>query len=162
MKKPILVLLGIGLLGVIVCVALGVMPGVVSKRSAENVVFSDVGRYESPQGTQVVTVSREEGGTVQMAVTNSYGGGGSMKAIHANSAWFMCFDADDRLWVYLPDQNPRYCHCWYADKKGSGVRTAGELGGWQGIPEAFLARLPEPAKATYTMSQTAAELPTTR
>jgi hypothetical protein len=84
-KKPILALLGLGLLGLVI----RAIPDVAPKRSAENTVFSEVGRHESPHGAQVVNVSRENDGALKIAVTSSYGGGGSMTAIQASSDWFM-------------------------------------------------------------------------
>lgn len=61
----------------------------------------------------------------------------------------MCWDATDRLWTYLPDEDQQYCRYWYTTDHGTGECRVGETGGWDGIPENFLARLPDKVKATY-------------
>lgn len=154
MKKPIVIAICVGL----VCLAIIAIPVGHPKRVAENTVIDEAGIYESPRGTQIVNVSREDGGRLKIAVAWRKGGGGATTPFQANSDWFMCFDSDDRLWTYVPEQDRHLCHCWYTTDKSSGTLTAGELGGWQGVPQSFLARLPESAKATYAKAQTASEL----
>lgn len=152
-KKSIFVLFGIGLL----CIVYLAIARAVPARSVENIVLSQTGRYVSPQGSQVVDVSWNEDGKLKIDMKNLLCGNGAMMTFQPNPSWFMCFDATDRLWVYLPD-DPKCCQCWYANEKGSGILRPGELGGWQGIPDAFLNRLPAAAKATYTMAHTAKEI----
>jgi hypothetical protein len=156
-KKSIFVVLGIGLL----CMTYFALKRAAPTRSLENIVLSQTGRYLSPQGSQVVDVSLNKDGKLKIDMKSLSCGNGSLTTFQSNSDWFMCFDATDRLWLYHPD-DPKYCHCWYTNERGSGILRPGEVGGWQGIPDAFLARLPAAAKVTYTMAQTAQEFPAKR
>ena len=149
MKKLIGAILGIAL----VCMVCLVVRDAQPKRIAVNVVISDAGRYFSPSGKQIVDISRQENGTLKFFVSNSVdgrSGSGPATPFQAKSAWFMSWDSTDRLWTYVPDQDRQYCRYWYTNERGSGSCLVGEGGGWEGIPDSFVAHLPETAKATYT------------
>jgi len=61
----------------------------------------------------------------------------------------MCWDSEDRLWAYVPEQDNQSCTTWFSNENEFGLGHAGEVCGWEGIPHAFLARLPETVKAKY-------------
>jgi hypothetical protein len=127
------------------------------RRVSPNVVFQETGRFRSTRGPIELRVWTEPSGQLKYYVelkpddedSPSRAGGGPTAAFRPNSDWMMCWDTRDRLWVYVPDHDARHCTCWYAYPNGFGGLTPGEHGGWDGVPEAFLARLPEPAKAVY-------------
>jgi hypothetical protein len=91
-------LLGAGLF----CVVYLALTRAAPTRSVENIVLSQTGRYVSPQGSQVVEVSWNEDGRLKIDMKNLRCGNGSMTTFQSNPNWFMCFDATDRLRVYLP------------------------------------------------------------
>ena len=112
-----------------------------------NVVITKAGRYLSPNGTHVLEVWPQEGGLLKYYVSGKTGGGGPTKPFSPKSEWFMCWDSQDRLWAFVTEQDPKYCSYYYSNDKESGGCTVGEFGGWDGIPDSFLARLPDATKA---------------
>ena len=140
------------------------------RRVSPNVVFQEIGRFRSTRGPIDLRVWTEPSGQLMYYVelksdddSPSRAGGGPTVPFRPNSDWMMCWDIRDRLWVYVPEHYAPYCTCWYAGPYGFGSLTPGEHGGWDGVPEAFLARLPEAAKAVYRAgSVPAAPAATTR
>jgi hypothetical protein len=122
---------------------------------AENVLMTESGRYSAPNGSQLVEIRQENDGSLKFFVSRTMGdgttGGGPAASFQAKSEWFMCWDSNDKLWTYIPEQDHQYCRNWYANDKGSGCCLVGEFGGWQGIPDSFFERLPESVKATYSI-----------
>jgi hypothetical protein len=162
MKKWIGGILCIGLLGwaCFVVVSKSLTVAIASpKLVSANVIIKEAGSFGSPLNSQMVRIWPEPDGSLKFFVNNQKAignGSGPAAAFEANSDWLMCWDFKDRLWTYIPEQDGQYCRCWYSSEKGSGTTLVGEFGGWDGIPEAFLANLPEKMKAihaTYASNQ---------
>lgn len=67
--------------------------------------------------------------------------------------WFACIDSHNTIWFFNPRDGGRYCERFYETANGTGTAVCGELGGWEGIPNVFLERLPDSALATYRQAQ---------
>lgn len=149
MKKLIGAALGAALLCIVILVIRCLEP----KRVAANVLIEESGRYRSPTGKGLLNIWEEKEGELKFFVYHQKmegrDGGGPAKPFQAESDWFMCWDSQDRLWSYVPEQDHQSCRCWYANEEASGTGGAGEHGGWEGIPPSFFARLPETVKETY-------------
>ena len=118
-----------------------------------NVVFKEAGTFVSPLNSQVVRIWFEPDGSLKFFVNNQKAvgnGSGPANAFDAHSDWLMCWDSSDRPWTYISEQDGPYCRCWYSSEKGSGSMVPGEFGGWDGIPDVFLANLPEKVRAVHT------------
>lgn len=111
------------------------------------------GRYRSPTGHGVLDVWAENGGKLKFSVRWHEQGRrsrcGPVKAFQPGSDWFMCWDFRGRLWAYVPEHGLRLCRYLYSTTDSVGSCTPGEFGGWEGIPEPFLARLPERVKKVH-------------
>jgi hypothetical protein len=149
MKKLIAVVLGMAML----CIAILVIRSAAPKSVAANVLIEKAGRYRSPDGSFLVDMKEEDGGKLSFVFYRQDGegqrGAGPTNPFRADSDWLMCWDSQGRLWTYVPEQDGKYCRYWYANEESTGSCGVGELGGWQGIPEAFFARLPDAVKKTY-------------
>jgi hypothetical protein len=142
------------LIGVVFIVALLVIAGFIvfrepaPKRIAANLVFKETGIYRSPVGDCLVDISVVEGGKLKFLVyrQNKIGrnGTGPGEPFTADSDWFMCWDSQGRLWAYVPERDLEHCSHWY----GTGSRRVGNYG-WDGVPEAFVERLPTAVKEKY-------------
>lgn len=153
LKKLIAAILGIALVCVVYLALQFEQPKLEQpKRIPANVVILEAGRYVSPNGKQIVDVSAQKDGTLKFFVSSGDGrsGGGPAAPFSAKSGWFMCWDSNDKLWTYVPEQDHKCCRNWYAGDAASGSCLVGEGGGWEGVPDSFFARLPETVKATYT------------
>ena len=51
----------------------------------------------------------------------------------ADTDWFMSWDTEGRLWVYVPEVDQQYCRYWYANENFKGLRRVGEYGGLEGL-----------------------------
>jgi len=154
-SKTILILISFSPLIVLLCVPFldrTTEPEAVPGQA--NVVFNQPGKFASPNGELFVNVWARADGQLLHSWEHPSGSPSStfLTPISPQSNWFMCWDDQNRLWVYLPS-NPNYCCTYYHTEKGSGVRECGELGGWDGVPQAFLDRLPEMALKTYRQAQ---------
>jgi hypothetical protein len=148
MKTLIAVLLGLAMF----CIAILVIRSAAPKCLAANVLIEKAGQYRSPDGSCVVNMKEEDGGKLSFVFyrqDKGRPGAGPANPFRANSGWLMCWDSQNRLWTYVPEQDGEYCRCWYANEESTGTRRVGKLGPWQGIPEAFLARLPDTLKKAY-------------
>lgn len=154
MRKSLYIVLALGVVGALAYALWDLMP----RRIPANVVFQDPGHYVSPQGLQTLEFDQEEDGTWNISVTHEsqsssgmvFGTGSSMTFSGAGER-LLCWDSQDRLWTYIAAVDPNYCRCWYvaANGKGTGTRRPGEAGGWDGIPQAFLARLPKHVRSIH-------------
>ena len=152
MKISIGAVLGIALLCIVFLGIRGLTPKrMAPKRVAANVLIQETGRYASPDGEFVVDVWEDNEGELKFFFhrQKNGSGGGPAKSFQAESDWFLCWDSQDRLWSYVPEQDHHCCRTWYANAEASGTGGAGSLGGWEGIPPSFFARLPEIVKETY-------------
>lgn len=149
MKKLIGAVLCVSLLGIVLLVIRCLEP----KRVAANVLIEKTGRYRSPNGKMHLDIWEENEGELKFFVyrqkNGGRSGGGPTNPFQAESDWFMCWDYNDRLWSYVPEQDHQYCRNWYANAEASGTGGSGELGGWEGIPSSFFTRLPDIVKETY-------------
>lgn len=123
------------------------------KRTPAGVLITKAGVYHSPRGERVAEIVEDERGKLKYKFlleqeTGRTGGGPSL-SFAPDCDWFMCFDDEDQLWVYVPDHERRYCSVMYLSKEVHGVRRPGELGGWDGVPQIFLERLPVQAQEIY-------------
>jgi hypothetical protein len=142
------------LIGEVFIVALLVIAGFLvfqepaPKRIAANVVFKEIGIYASPVGDCLVEVSVVDEGKLKFFVYRQMKGGrsgsGPTDPFTADSNWFMCWDSQGRLWAYVPERDLEHCSHWY----GTGSRRVGNYG-WDGVPQAFVDRLPTAVKEKY-------------
>ena len=144
-KKLIVATAVIAFVGIVIAVREESQP----RATPANVVIAQAGRYLSPNGTHLLEVSPQEDGSLKYYVSGKTGGGGPTKPFSPKSEWFMCWDSQDRLWAFVSEQNSKYCCYHFSNDKGAGGCTVGEFGGWEGIPESFLDRLPEATKAIH-------------
>lgn len=145
MKKSVISAISVCILiGIAVLVQRNAPP----QRVQANVLITNVGRYTSPNGQRVLNVWREKDGRLMFFVKDQKGSGGVAKSFDPGSHWLLCWDDQDRLWSYVPEQDTN-CHYWYWGVSEVGSCHVGETGGWDGIPESFLARLPERVRAVY-------------
>jgi len=121
-------------------------------RGTANLIFNQPGRYASPSGLQSVEIWVGDDGLLHLRVQDK-NGSSAMSGFSPDSDWMMCWDKNDQLWFYNPDEGPTYCRAFYVGPNVRGSRTCGEGGGWEGIPEVFLNQLPEEARATYRLAQ---------
>jgi hypothetical protein len=124
-------------------------------RIAANVVFKEIGIYASPVNDCLVEVSVVDEGKLKFRVYRQskgqrYGNStGPTDPFTADSNWFMCWDSHGKLWTYMPDDVMESCRNWYSNDEVSGSTLPGEGGGWDGIPQAFIDRLPAVVKEKY-------------
>jgi len=135
-------------LGVAVAVALA---AVIANRHRDPTLITKPGTYVSPGGASRVVVTPAPDGTIDYAFSKS----GPLYASQSNSSltprsgwnwlsppdWFMAWDAEDNLWVFDPGME--VVRVSYAARHMAGTRSPDEYGGWEGVPPAFLACLPE-------------------
>lgn len=81
------------------------------------------------------------------------GSGSSLPANWIVTQPIMCWDSKNRLWYYDPISNSQYCTRYEITESVNDTTTCHELGGWDGVPQAFLDRLPEMALKTYRQAQ---------
>ncbi|HTN02707.1 MAG TPA: hypothetical protein VL132_12545 [Planctomycetaceae bacterium] len=123
-------------------------------------IFDQPGRYAAASGASSVEIRPQPDGGLQFQWTSLDHGqrAGAGMSIAANQAWFAAWDDRGTLWLYNP---PHGVHRFeMTDSGGSSSTRVGEFGGWEGVPEAFLRRLPEAELATYRLA-TAAVMPAT-
>jgi hypothetical protein len=147
------------IIGLVFVVALLVIAGFLvfrepaPKRIAANVVFKEIGKYASPVGDCLVEVSVVEEGKLKFFVYRQMKGGrsgsGPTDPFTADSNWFMCWDSHGKLWTYMSDDVMECCRNWYSNDEVSGSTLPGQGGGWEGIPQAFIDRLPAVVKGKY-------------
>lgn len=123
-------------------------------------IVDQPGRYVAASGASSVEIRPQPDGGLQFQWT-SLGHGqraGAGMSIAANQAWFAAWDDRGTLWLYNP---PHGVHRFeMTDSGGSSSTRVGEFGGWEGVPEAFLRRLPEAELATCRLA-TATVMPAT-
>ena len=147
MKTTITAFLIVVLAGILCGVAVNSRPTVVLNPQPTlvpaDVLISQPGRYRSPNGPCEIKIWSESDGRLKYFFSDTTGNGsGPTKSFAPDSNWSMCWNTAGELWVYVAEHDPKHCHCCCVRKDGMGVRTAGEAGGWDGIPETFKARLP--------------------
>jgi hypothetical protein len=115
-------------------------------------IFDQPGRYAAASGASGVEILPQPDGGLQFQWT-SLGHGQRAEAgmsIAANQAWFAAWDDRGAVWLYSP---PNGVHSFQLTPSGGSSSTrAGEFGGWDGVPDAFLKRLPEGELAAYRIA----------
>lgn len=120
-----------------------------AKRAQAGVVIDKTGAYRSPGGDGVAKIAGQEDKMLSVKVDffepdGKLRGGTEMgRRFAPDSGWFACWDTQDRFWFYIPDGQHGRCYVASATPGSTGVGGPGEYGGWEGIPEAFLNRLPK-------------------
>lgn len=136
------------------------------ERVQSNQIIDQPGYYGSPASERTVRVGSESEGQLNFKFArlthpvsqgeqdNTISSGSESKhTLAKNSNWFMCWDSQDRLWAFIPEANKNLCACYYANDDGTGICEVGINGGWEGVPEQFLAKLPEDVKEKYQKYQ---------
>lgn len=124
-------------------------------RVAVNQIFSQAGIYPSPVAPRQVEIQIGPDGKLKHTAKNEHGSVSDHTGFPIDSEWMMCWDSVGQLWFFNPAMSPKYCTVYYVTPTGSGARTCGELGGWNGIPQEFLDKLPAEALNTYATAQAA-------
>lgn len=148
MKKLAVAILVVVTGGVLTQFILNSLP----KTVPANVLITQAGRYRSPNGQHEVNIWREKDGRLKyffslakpnfsIAKPNDLGSGPT-KSFAKDSNWFMCWNSQGELWTYVAEHDLTHCNCLYVRGNVVGNRRAGELGGWEGIPDTFKAKLP--------------------
>jgi hypothetical protein len=134
---------------VLLCIVLLVIHNRTPHRMAANVLIEETGRYRSPGGDCFVDLWEENKGQLKFLVYKETEAGregnGPSKSFRAKSDWLMCWDSQDRLWTYVPEQDRQYCRYWYATGESTGSARVGNRR-LAGGPGPFLALLPEIVK----------------
>lgn len=115
-------------------------------------IFDQPGRYVAASGGSSVEIMPQSDGGLQFQWTYLAHGhrAGAGMSIAANQAWFAAWDDRGALWLYSPPDGVRRFQLTAGG--GSSSTRAGEFGGWDGVPEAFLKRLPESERAAYRLA----------
>jgi len=125
-----------------------------ARRVAANTIIEQVGEYRSPKGTCSLIVTRADGDALRFQVAGRTDHGPATQSpktpFPRTSAWFMCWDSQDRLWTYVPNDGVRY---WHFTAEACGSCLVGALGGTEGMPLPFYNRLPAEVKATLKAAE---------
>jgi len=116
-----------------------------------NVMIEETGQYLAPGGSCRLELKEEGDGRLTFLIykqTETGQDGVGSKPFKANSDWLLCWDSQDRLWSYVPEQDGEYCRYWFIEEGRRGTVRVGKCS-WEGVPEAFIERLPGSVKATY-------------
>jgi hypothetical protein len=153
-------LIGVAFCVVLLILASLIIRGQIPKRVAADVLIEEAGQYRSPNGVCLVDVWEENEGELKFFVYQQKEpgpqvpahaptsildapspqlradriGSGPAKPFRAESDWFMCWDSQDRLWTYVPEQDLSCCSFWQENEDVSGSCLVGDAGGWEGIP----------------------------
>jgi hypothetical protein len=89
-------------------------------RVSAGVLITNAGIYQSPRGGRVAEIVEDEQGKLKykflLEQDTGRTGSGPNQSFAPDCDWFMCFDDQDQLWVYVPDHERRYCKVMYASK----------------------------------------------
>jgi hypothetical protein len=116
-------------------------------------VFQQYGTFGFPGRPFTVTVAPEGPQQATITVRRGPGSWGTTK-FKPDEPWFCAWSSTGELWTYFAETGA-LAH--YSLSEGHGTRKPGHLGGWQDVPEAFLARLPAAELETYREAQRVAE-----
>lgn len=129
--------------------------------SGSGLVFDQPGRYAAASDASSVEIRPQPDGGLRFRWTSLDHGqrAEAGMSIAANQAWFAAWGDRGTLWLHSP---PDRVHSFQLTPSGGSSSTrAGEFGGWDGVPEAFLRRLPEAGLAIYRFAAATAVMPTT-
>jgi hypothetical protein len=112
-------------------------------------IFDQPGRYVAASGaSRVEVLPQAEGGLRVLWTSLDHGQRAeSGMTISGKQAWFGAWDDRGAFWLYSPRDG---VHRFQITAGGGSSSTrAGAFGGWDGVPEPFLKRLPEGELAAY-------------
>jgi hypothetical protein len=115
-------------------------------------IFDQPGRYAAASGASSVEIRpRPDGGLLFQWTSLDHGQRAEAgMSIASNQAWFAAWDNRGAVWLYSPPDGVRRFQL--TPGGGSSSTRAGEFGGWDGVPESFLKRLPEAELADYRLA----------
>lgn len=104
--------------------------------------ITSLGEYRSPDGDTLLILMEtvDAKGIIVEAKRLKKLGGCARWQVDATQPWHFMFGQDGSVWGFSSDQGP---HHWHSGPVTTGLTIIGIGGGWQGMPESFLASLPQ-------------------
>lgn len=109
-------------------------------------IIDSPGEYQLPGGRVLVSLTPAgSAGEIQWKASSPHASG-AMK-VDAASDWFCSIDQYERAWLFDPQHGVYH----WNETPGGGSRTTsvGVGGGWQGVPDTFLEKLPDKHREDY-------------
>lgn len=117
-----------------------------STEIAANVLVVEPGLYRATSGTDFVDVTEESPESVTVSFRHVSGedtcGSKVTLSKTADSPWLMCWDEQNRCWVYVADDQPQEVHRFGHSIGAITVTTFDRVSPKEGVPSAFMERLP--------------------
>lgn len=113
-------------------------------------VIQQLGIYLSPHEENLVELRDQDGSDLQLtfAANNDRQVPSSSRTFDSEDPWFFAWDDSDQLWLYTEQDGVITFSRETTTNVGAG-------GGWEGIPDPFLERLPEQCRTVYQNWSTA-------
>jgi len=155
-----------------------------SNTTAPGEIIENVGSYRSPSGKYRIEIRKTDAETIEISkLTTSWRyhvvpvrSRSNVATFSPKRDWFLCFDQYDRLWFYhgiwdrswgMPADSRSYGAAVHLEGFRSlqnnsfigGAFVVSEIGGWEGVPEAFFDRLPANGDAAWGKQSPLPEAP---
>lgn len=113
-------------------------------------VIQQTGVYLSPHEENLVEIRGQDGRDLQLTFSakNDQGVRSSSLTLDGEDPWFIAWDDSDQLWLYTEQDG-------VTTFSRETTTNVGVGGGWEGIPDSFLEKLPDQCRIVYQNWSTA-------
>ena len=114
---------------------------------AANILVVEPGSYSAISGTEFVDVVEESPASITISFRHVSGEDSCSSKMTlsqtTDSPWLMCWDEQNRWWVYVPDDDSPQVHRFGHTGNTMNDTTWDRVSPKLGVPSAFMERLPE-------------------